>query len=269
VSARQTVQVISPPTRLGPHRPLRVHVVGNSASFLVEPTHGPRDLGTYGEQLEWLLGEQGVPTVTTHTGTWFGMVHNVLSRWETDIRDRFPDVLVLHYGMAECQSNAVPSWLIRHTGTWYRTSRRGAKAYRRWVAGPLWRSARRLQRWTSTVDRDLTHRLSPRRFETDMHRVIDLVRKECGSLVLLVDLDPVGPRVEHWLPGTTRRAAHYQAILAAIADSYDDAVRLVPAGAQLVDVDTYVPDGLHRTAAGHTLTARLLAEEITRWLNRT
>ena len=261
--------MISPPTRLGLDRPLRVHVVGHSASFMVEPQHGPRDLGSYGEQLVPLMGDQGIPTVTTHTGTWFGMVNQVLSRWETDIRDRFPDVLVLHYGMAECQSNVVPSWLIRHTGTWYRTSRLGTKAYRRWVAGPLWRAARRLQRWTSGLDRDLTHRLSPRRFEADIRRVTDLVRKECGSLVLLIDLDPVGSRVEHWLPGTSQRAARYNTILAGIADSYDDGVHLVPAGAQLVDVAALLPDGLHRTVEGHTLTARLLAEEITRWLKQT
>ena len=262
-------RVISPPTRLGTDRPLRVHVVGNSASYLVEPTHGPRDGGSYGEQLVSLLGDRGVPTVTTHTGTWFGMVHQALPRWEKDVRDRFPDVLVLHFGMAECQSNVVPSWLIRHTGTWDRTSRRSALAYRRWVAGRLWRVVRRVQRWTSARDRDLTHRLSPRRFEADMRRMIELVRKECGSLVLLVDVDPVGPRVEHWLPGTTRRAARYNEILAGIASSYEDAVHLVPARAQLTDLDAQLPDGLHRTPAGHALTAALLAEEITRWLTRT
>jgi hypothetical protein len=261
------VRVIVPPTRLGPNRPLRVHVVGNSTAVLVEPTHGPRDLGTYGEQLPTILGEQGIPTVTTHTGRWFGMVHEVLPRWEVDIRDRFPDVLVVNYGIVECQSNVVPSWLARHTGTWDRTSRRGAAWYRRKVTPPVWLAARRLQRWASAHDHGRTHRLSPRRFETDVRRLIDLARKECGSLVLLLDIDPVGARLEHWLPGTTQRALRYNESLAKIAGSYDDGVRLVRAGLELEDPETLIPDGLHRTVEGHGMTAALLASEIREWLN--
>jgi hypothetical protein len=269
VTDRQTVRVITPPTRLGADRPLRVHVAGHSASFMVEPTHGPRDLGNYGQQLVPLLGDRGIPTVTTHTGTWFGMVNKLVPRWETDVRDRFPDVLVLHFGGVECQSNVVPTWFIRHTGTWHRTSRLGAAWYRRRVVPRVWKAARRLQRWTSAHDRDRTHRLSPRRFETDMRRVIDLARKECGSLVLLIDLDPAGARFEHWLPGQNRRAARYQEIIHRIADSYDDDVRVVPFGAQIVDVENQLPDGMHRSVEAHSLGAALLAEEITRWLNRT
>ena len=260
--------MITPPTVLSAVRPLRVHVLGSSASVLVEPAHGPRDGGTYGEQLAALLTAQGVPTVTTHAGTWFGRICDTIPHYERDVRDHFPDVLVINYGMAECQSNALPYAVVRHATTWHRTSRRGVAWYRKQVVRRVWRVLRTYQRWACAHDDDRTHRQSPRRFVEDLRRLIDMTRKDCGSLVLLLDVDPPGPRVEHWLPGTGRRAERYSALIADVADGYGDDVRFVPAGALLTDPGTNLPDGLHRSPAGHLVTARLLAEEITRWLDR-
>jgi lysophospholipase L1-like esterase len=260
--------VIAPPTGIGPDRPLRVHVLGSSASVLVEPEHGPRDGGTYGEQLVPLLADRGLPTVVSHSGTWFGQIWQALADYERNVRDHFPDVLVINYGMAECQSNLLPSVVVRHITTWHRTSRAVAGLYRERLLPPVWRRLRDYQRWASARDDGRTHRHSPRRFVADMTRTIDMARKDCGCLVLLVDIDPPGDRVEHWLPGTTERVRRYNALLAQIADGYDDGVRLVPAGALLSDPAVQIPDGLHRSPSGHAHTASLLAEQITGWLGR-
>lgn len=261
-----TTAAIRPPTRVDDHRPLRVHVIGSSAAVLVEPQHGPRDGGTYGEQLGPMLADEGVPTVVTHAGRWFGQIHEYVSRYERDVRDPFPDVLVIHFGMAECQSDVLPSRIVRHFTTWERTSRRSAEVYRRRIAPRVWRVLRTYQRAVGARDHDRTHRLRPHRFVADYRRIIDLVRKDCGSLVLLIDIDPPGDRVEHWLPGTARRVAAYNRLLAEVADGYDDDVRLVPSSQHLTDVASELPDGLHRTPAGHRITARLVADEILAWL---
>lgn len=257
--------LVAPPTEIGPQRPLRVHVVGSSAAVMVEPVHGPRDGGSYGEQLAVLLSQSGVPTTVTHAGRWFGQVDEFIGRYEHDIRDVFPDVLVLNFGMAECQSNALPSWLVRHLTTWHRTSRPGAGVYRNRVVPKAWPLLRDYQRWASARDQR-THRLPPRRFVADFRRIIDLIRKECGCLVLIVDIDPAGERVEHWLPGTRARVEHYNRLLAQVAGAYDEGVRLVEASGTLTDLDAQLPDGLHRTPAGHALTASLMASEIQQWL---
>jgi lysophospholipase L1-like esterase len=258
--------VISPPTALGPLRPLRVHVLGSSAAVLVEPRHGPRDGGTYGEQLAGLLHARGIATSVTHAGTWFGMVRQAVRRYERDVRDHFPDVLVVNYGMAECQSNALPYALVRHATTWDQSSRTLARAYRAHLLPRVWRLLRTYQRWAGRLDRALTHRQSPRRFVRDLTKVVEMARKDCGCLVLLLDVDPPGSRVEHWLPGTTARAQRYSALVGQVAASFDDDVRLVPAGAALTDPDRLLPDGLHRTPEGHRQTAQLLEEQIARWL---
>ncbi|MCW2600405.1 MAG: hypothetical protein JWM02_2234 [Frankiales bacterium] len=259
--------MIAPPTRLGPGRPLRVHVLGSSASVLVEPRHGPRDGGTYGEQLVPLLAERGVPAVVSHAGTWFGRICDALPHYERDVRDHFPDVLVVNYGMAECQSNLLPTPVVRHLTTWHRTSRPGTHLYRNRLMPKVWKVLRDYQQWGSAHDSGRTYRLRPSRFVADMTRTIDMARKDCGALVLLLDIDPPGPRVEHWLPGTAARVQRYNGLLSTLADCYDKGVLLVPAGAALTDPSTQLPDGLHRSPAGHALTARLLADEICTWLS--
>lgn len=257
--------LVGPPTGVGPGRPLRVHVVGNSAAVMVVPEHGDRDGGNYGELLGPLLAAAGLPAVVTHACRWFGMVHQVIPRYERDVRDHFPDVLVLHFGMAECQSNALPAALVRHFTTWHRTSRAPALAYRRWAAPALWRALRDYQRWAAARD-TRSHRLGPRRFRADMHRLIELARVECGCLVLLVDIDPVNEWFESWLPGTSARARAYNQILAEIAAGYDHGVRLIRASAALTDPAAQVPDGLHRTREAHGITSLLVAEEVHAWL---
>jgi lysophospholipase L1-like esterase len=248
-------------------RPLKVHVLGSSAAVFVEPAHGNRDDGgTYGEQLAQHLTEAGVPTVTTHTGIWFGMVKLALPRYESEVRDRFPDVLVINFGMAELQSNALPYSVVRHVTTWHRTSRRGAGFYRHRLLPRAWKVLRAYQRWAGRLDKDVTFRQRPASFLADLRRIIDMARKECGCLVLLVDVDPAGPRVEHWLPGTTRRVALYNRLLQQLADEYDDDVRLVRASTTVDDVEGLVPDGLHRSPEGHRRTAAMLAEEVQKWL---
>ena len=258
--------MISPPSQLSAVRPLKVHVLGSSASVLVEPEHGPRDGGTYGEQLAVLLTGRGTPTTTTHAGTWFGRICDTVPHYERQVRDHFPDVLVVNFGMAECQSDLLPAWVVRHLTTWHRTSRAGTTLYREKVARRVWPVLRDYQQWAGRHDAGRTHRLRPSRFVADLRRTIDMTRKDCGSLVLLLDIDPPGARVEHWLPGTTARVARYNALLQQVADGYDDTVRLVRAGAALTDPATQLPDGLHRSPEGHAMTAALLADEITAWL---
>lgn len=258
--------MIAPPTALSLERPLRVHVLGSSASVMVQPEHGPRDGGTYGEQLVPLLASHGVPTVVSHAGTWFGQIRQTLAHYERDVRDHFPDVLVINFGMAECQSNLLPSWVVRHMTTWHRTSRPGATFYRQALLPKVWPRLRDYQQWASAHDDGRTHRHSPQRFTADLSRTIDMARKDCGCLVLLLDIDPPGDRVEHWLPGTAARVERYNALLRSIADQYDDDVRLVSAGALLDDPQIQIPDGLHRSPSGHAHTAGLLQDEICSWL---
>jgi hypothetical protein len=108
------------------------------------------------------------------------------------------------------------------------------------------------------------------RFERELRRVIKMLRDETGCLVLVMDIDACGERVDHWLPGTRQRNEKYQAILHNVTTGFDDNVRLVEHSKTipLGQLEDFKPDGIHRNAAGHRLTASAIRDEILDWLGR-
>jgi len=253
-------------------RPLRIVVTGGSVSLYVTPARTGRNDGNYGELLPQLLASHGVTADVRHTGKWFDLIHELRRRYETAVRNHFPDVLVMNYGMGECQYNLVPTWLTRHVSSWDTSSRSVARFYRRRVVPQLWRMLRSYQRTTARSLGRFSYRLSPKRFRMEMERVITLARIETGCLVLVLDCDPPGPRFTHWMPGMDRRWADYQQVLHDMVAGLDDPmVRLVSASTTITDdlgFEVGLPDSIHRSALGHRRTAELLAAEILDWRSR-
>ncbi|MGI8537314.1 MAG: hypothetical protein ACR2K2_12680 [Mycobacteriales bacterium] len=185
------------------------------------------------------------------------------------MRNHFPDVVVVNFGMAECQPRVVPTWLVRHFTTWDRSSAEMARWYRRELAPPLWTAVRRWQQVGSGRIGSRTARLAPARFAAEIRRIVEMVRAEARPLVLVLDIDPPGPRIVHWLPGIDARVDHYNTVLAGVVrDLGDEEVRFVRSSAIVRELgfDVALPDGLHRSAVGHRRTAELLAAEVRDWL---
>lgn len=245
-----------------PSPPLRVLVVGASMTYMVVPPRaGPGD-GSYPQHLRQFLADRGCTAEVTMRARWYGRVDEHLRRFEEGIRDRLPDVVVLDIGEGSSHPRVIPNWLTRHLLTWDRSSRLGARTYRRLVDGPVWRALRTLQRLAVGRAPLALSRLSPRRFRHDAARLVDLIRTETGAAVVAVGLDPPGSRVLHWLPGLDERYAHYDHLLQDVVRAADDPGVVYVAravDAERVPVDELLPDGLHRTAAGH----RMLAERLT------
>jgi hypothetical protein len=254
------------------HEPLKIVVSGGSVSLFVTPPRARRDEGNYGELLPRLLQEDGIRAETAHVGQWFDLINDFRRRYEHSVRNRFPDVLVLNYGMGECQPNFLPTWAARHFASWDISSAPIPVFYRRWIAPRLWRILRAWQRFAAARTSRHSWRLSPGRFAREMQRVIELAREETGCLVLVLDCDPPGDRFCYWVPGMWQRWERYQEVLARLVDGLDDPdVRLVPASRTILDelgFEAGLPDGLHRTPAAHRRTAELLHAEILDWLNR-
>lgn len=250
--------------------PLRIVVSGGSVSLFVTPPRTRRDEGNYGELLPRLLAAAGVVAETTHQGQWFDLISDYRRRYEHGLRNHFPDVLVLNYGMGECQPNFLPTWAARHFASWDITTHPIGLWYRRRVAPRLWKVLRNYQRFAAARTANHSWRLSPGRFAREMQRVIELAREETGCLVLVLDCDPPGERFTHWVPGMWQRWERYQEVLRRLVEQFDDPeVRLVPASRTILDeigFEAGLPDGIHRTAAAHVRTAELLAEEIMAWL---
>jgi hypothetical protein len=248
---------------------MRIVVTGGSVSLYVTPARTSRAEGNYGELLPGLLAAHGVTADVRHTGKWFDLINELRRRYESAVRNQFPDVFVLNYGMGECQYNLVPTWLTRHISTWDVSSRSTARWYRRHVVPRLWRMLRGYQRAAARSLGRFSYRLGPARFRREMELVIRLARIETGCLVLVLDCDPPGPRFTHWMPGMHGRWEQYQQVLQdMVADLGDPMVRLVPAARTITDelgFETGLPDSIHRSAIGHRRTAELLVEEILDW----
>lgn len=248
---------------------MKLVVAGTSQSLLVVPPRTDRSEGTYGELLPGLLPERDVQVV--NSSRWYDRIDQLRSRYEEAVRNHFPDVLVLHYGMGECQPGLVPWRLTRHALHWDRGQSVAALAYRRAVARPVWTALREGQRRAAPAFPGRPYKLAPERYVRELVKIVTMVRSEVRPLVLVVDVDPPGPKVEHWLPGTTDRARRWNELLdrtvADLRHVHGDEVRLVRASHDVDphDVEALLPDGLHRNAAGHRLLAERIAVEVRAW----
>jgi lysophospholipase L1-like esterase len=248
--------------------PLSVVIAGNSETVMVVPARSRRTDGTASEQLGPLLEEAGIPADVTNIGQWFSTIVELRRRYEHSLRNQFPDVVVLQFGLIESQPNVVPTWLSRNLQGWNRSSHPVAIGYHEQIGRRAWKLLREVQRQACLHDVP-TYRLSPARYERELQRLITMIRDEIGSLVLVMDIDPCGDRVQHWIPNMRERQDRYQAIQQRVVDGFDDNVRLVEhsktiAPTQLTELK---PDGIHRSAAGHRRTAQMIRDEIVDWLD--
>lgn len=239
---------------------MNVLVLGSSVARMVVPTRPTRDDGTYGEWLERLA--PGVRVA--NESRWYELLDEGSRRFRFELRASMPDVVVVDYGVLECQPAVVPTWLSRHCMTWDQGLGPAARRYRRRLVPLVWPALRSWQRWAAARAGTRTWRMPPQRFAAELHQLIETARHD-RAVVLVLDLPPFGARMDHHLPGLQPRRAIYQRVFADVVASFDDPeVRLVPVStiADELGVEATVPDGLHLSPAAHRRVAELLAAEL-------
>jgi len=253
-------------------RSWKVLILGNSVPTTVE--RGSRQDATYGEVLEWLLADSGHQVRVRNAGRWFDQIDSGNRRFMEEERTEFPDVLILQYGSVECRPNVVPEVVLKHFArlrfhTWDEGIGTTARAYRRLLAPHLWRAVRRYQQVASARVGLRTWRMNPDRFAGELRRLIAFARHE-RMLVLVVDGNPPGPKMVHFMPTLHERWALYQRVLADVVAGFDDGeVRLVTLSKVVEELgeEAGLPDGLHFSPLGHRRAAEMLASEIAPWLD--
>lgn len=248
-------------------REVRVLVIGSSTAFMTTPQRTSRHDGPYPEHIDSELSALGITSRTFMRTQWHGMIHEARRRHES-YRDVLPDVIVLNYGMAECQSRVMPTWLYRHFMSWDLGSRRVQVTYRKKIAPILWKPVRGWQRVGTKLAGQRTHRLSPQRYSRELTRMIKDLRVDLAPLILVLDIDPVTDRVEHWVPGIGKRVEHYNRVMRTVVDEFASTdVRYVETSAIVKELgfEAALPDGFHRSSTGHRHVAAMLAQEIAPW----
>ncbi len=252
---------------VGP-RPLSVVTIGNSVAVLQNPPRTRRADGTWTEVLVDHLRAEGIAAQGHLEARWFDFVDRGLDRYQQAVRPHMPDVLVVAYGINELQPWLLPVPVVRHLITRHAAVTRPARWYRRVVAERVWRVVRRYRRWAAPRVGLRTWQMTPDRFAGKLTALVRAARVEHACLVLVMDINPPGPILRHFLPGIEARHARFQQVLAdAVAAFGDPDVRLVPTSAVIADLDDAdaMPDGQHLTVEAHRRVGRRLAEEVLAW----
>lgn len=249
-------------------RPLSVVAFANSIATLQMPARADRADGTYIEVLADLLAAEGVPVVPHLESRWFDFLHRAMREYESRVRVHAPDVVVVQFGLNEYQPWLVPVWLTRHLLVQNQAVIRPAKAYRRFVAPRLWRIVRGYRRRAAPLVGMRTWQTTPRRFGGQLARLIRNVRLEARPLVLVLDIDAPGDRLEYFMPGARVRHEVFQRTIAqVVAAAADPEVRLVRVSSITAACGGLaLPDGMHYTPDTHRAVGEALAAEVVGWL---
>lgn len=255
-----------------PGRLLRVVVLGSSTAFMVVPRPASWDDAPWPALLEGALLDRGVHARVDLHARWFAHVLDLLPRFEQWVRDAAPDVVVLNIGYVDAQPRVVPTWFARHVTTWEGGLRRSGQIYRRRVVPPLRSAAREVQRRTAPRAGLRASRVPPALFERAVQRLARLCVREIGAVVVLLDIDPVSDRIEHFMPGMRARTEHYNGILRRVAATPVDGrgwvVALPTSEVVRADPELLLPDGVHRSPEGHRRVAVRVADAIVQEIRR-
>jgi lysophospholipase L1-like esterase len=96
-----------------------------------------------------------------------------------------------------------------------------------------------------------------------MDRLVRMSSKDNGAYVIVIDIDPVGDKVEYWMPGQNARVRAYNEILERVTVGHQGRASFIPASRVILENGPEIqPDGLHRSAKAHQLVAQLIADEL-------
>jgi hypothetical protein len=252
-----------------PTRPLRIAVMASSVGYYVRPYAQSGLSRPYPEELEDLLRAGGVEAEVFNHSRWFALVHEAFRNIQSYVVPHGVDVAIVNFGLLESESTIMPTSLVRRMYRWDPPTNAVWAPARRALLRPVHRFYKDIA--PAIMERvPAFHRLSPGRFAQELTRTVRWLRKERNALVLVLNINPIGDNVEKTMPGTTRSAAAYNAIIENVVRSQcDDQVRLVDVHSMVADGNEggrLVADGIHYTAEGHRAVAEMIAAEIGCWL---
>jgi lysophospholipase L1-like esterase len=245
----------------------RIVVLGNSQALVVASVDWSRTEGNYGELLERGLRRRGVNAMVINEARLWDLLHYVRPRLVESIGCHSPDVVVLGYGMGECESNIPPTWLMKiiDFGRWIPSLNPVSRRVRK-VSWPLlhrfrtWSQRRLIPLFGKRLWRE-----RPARFTAELDRIIRFTRAQTGARVIVLSLYDPGPALEEIIPTIRKRAERFNQII------HDVVARFDPSDVRVVDIWTPINElgwekatyeGLHYSATGHAMIADALKDAI-------
>jgi len=251
--------------------PVRVLVKGPSTVNWISWMGGPRTDFAFPRALEAELLANGQAATINNTAILGQPMREWFPRWEEEILQFSPDVLVLvpcHY---ECVHLYLPHWFERHANLYATRGGRIAAFYRKRILRPIWTLMVIVQ---ARIDRLLpagARRGRKKRAVADLAAYIRHAQQVGSPLVIVMELLRPAIRQSAWFPGMTGRL-----------DATNVAMRELVEGLALPnvrwfatseisekfygdDLQAATPDGFHYTPELHQAIGQELAREILTW----
>ena len=220
-------------------------ILGNSVSLVMRP---PRQTAAEQTYAEILRAELACEVINWSQRA--AMISDGVRAVEDVVITRYPQAVVIQYGIVECTLRDMPRWLYQFV----KLRLQGDE--NRWQRLPVQLAARTLmplsRRWAALRGR--WRWMEPQPFAHDVRKLVQLIRKETSALPIVINIPTPSERVERLAPGTSASAAEYNRLLALLAAELQ--VPLLDAAALIApDPDALLPDGIHFSASGHRLVA--------------
>lgn len=252
---------------------MRVLVNGPSTVNWTSWMSGPRSDYIFPRALEAALYASGIPAEVRNSALLAMPMSSLFHRWEADVLQWSPDVIITIPGHYEAVHLFLPRWFERHANRVDYVPGRFRTYYRRRVLRAVWKATATLQ---SKIDGALGARASRwrrlRRAALSYEHYVRLCQQVASPMMLVPELMTPSSRGVQWFPGMPQRVDVVNAELAAVIDRIAlPHVQMFPTR-HLVDSmyggdqDAATPDGFHFTPELHRQIGTDLAACISAWL---
>jgi lysophospholipase L1-like esterase len=212
----------------------------------------------YAVHLEGLLEDSGRPALVWNGSTWLGMIDGAVRDWNESVLSKWPDLVVLQFGLNECRSILIPRRLHIQRWQFPRTATRRNRLWRR-TLDATWDG---LFAATRPFDREWvpTH-MSEARFRALTNYFVELTRNNTNAVVAIIEIHPTTRILETLTPNYDVVRRRMQSILddAVARNNNAFSVEITSLVERLGGPRSALPDGFHFSAQMHRLVAEQIA----------
>lgn len=248
--------------------PMRVLVLGASTVSWTSWMGGPRSDFTFPRVIEASLLASGRAAEVRNAAVLGSPTAAFFDRWEEQVLQWSPDVVVVLAGHYETVHLMFPHWFERHANRVDFRPGPLRTPYRRRMLRPLWKALATVQ---CKLDGILPAGLLSRRLSGVARTVsayVTVSRQVASPAFVLMELLPPSQNRRHWFPGMTARIAVVNEAIAVVAADFNSAdvafFHTSEVAARLYgdNLEAATPDGFHFTPELH----RAIGEELARWI---